>query len=79
MIGANEEVIPVSYVEGMAAIGLVKNFKVLDCGIPKRRRIVVETVDGRRYTTRCIDERGAKRVVMVLAEYKRLSSLIVEE
>ncbi len=74
-----DEVLPVPFIEGLAAVGLVKSFRVEECGIPKRKRIVVETVDGKRYTTRCIDERGARRVVLALAEYKNLSRLIVEE
>ena len=79
MAGEEYERLAVAYIEGLAAMGLVKSFNLVDCGVPGRKRIIVETIDGKRYSSKCIDERGARRAVMVLAEYKRLSSLIVEE
>ena len=72
------KLVPVVFVEGLAAVGKLKGFRVVDCDVPRRKKIVAESVDGEVYETRCIDERGVKRVVLAIAEYKRLSSLIVE-
>jgi hypothetical protein len=73
------KVVPIAFIEGLAAIGGIREFRVEDCGVPKRKRVVVLTSSGEILVSRCMDERGIKRAVMVLAEFKnRLSKLLVE-
>ncbi len=70
---------PVPFIEGLAAVGKVKRFWEEECGTPLRRRVLVETVDGEVYATPCTDHRAVKKIVLVLAEYKRISNIIVQE
>ncbi len=71
--------VPVAFIEGLAAVGKLRGFKVERCAAPQRRRIVAVTADGRTLRSRCIDERGLRRVVLVLNEYtRRLSRVLVE-
>lgn len=80
MHGSNEGVarfVHVAHLEGLAAVGKLKSFRIEDCGTGKRKKIIAETVDGETLVTRCIDYRGVKKVVYYLAEAKRLSNTIV--
>jgi hypothetical protein len=74
---AGERFVHVAHLEGLAAIGRLKRFRVEECGSSRRKRIVAETVDGETLVTRCIDYRGVKKVVYYLSEAKRLSGLVV--
>ncbi len=70
---------PVIFIEGMASAGLIEKYWIEECMGGRRVRIHVKTIDGRHLVTKCIDKRGSKRVIHVLAEYMKLSRLIVEE
>lgn len=70
---------PAPFLEGLAAVGKVKRYWEEDCGTPLRKRIYVETNEGKIYYTPCIDHRAAKKVVLALAEYMRLSTIIVQQ
>ncbi|WP_168371315.1 hypothetical protein [Pyrodictium occultum] len=69
--------IHVAYMEGMAALGLIKRFWAEDCDAPGMRRIIAEDVNGVQYETKCIDSRGAKKVILYLANGSRYSRDLV--
>ena len=71
--------VPVVFIEGLAAVGKIKKYWEEDCDTGLRRRVYVETFEGDILYTPCIDHRAIKKVILVLSEYKRISSLIVEE
>jgi hypothetical protein len=59
-------------VEGLAMNGLLKSFRLEDCGKPKGfQRIVAEAVDGRILRTGCLEPDAARREVMVMNLYLR--------
>ena len=70
--------IHVAYLEGLASVGLLKSFRVEDCKYPGFKRVVAEASDGTVYETKCIDERGARRVIMYLRYAMNLAPAIVE-
>ena len=69
---------PAPFLEGLAAVGKVKRYWEEDCGTPLRKKIYVETSGGEVYHTPCIDHRAAKKVILAIAEYIRLSTIIVQ-
>ncbi len=80
MCGSDESgarFVHVAHLEGLAAVGRLKSFRIEECGTTRRKRIIAETVDGETLVTRCIDYRGVKKVVYYLAESKRLSNTVV--
>ncbi len=70
--------IHVAHLEGLAAVGLVVKFWAEDCDAPGFKRVHALTRDGKHFVTKCIDERGYKKVVYYLAEAKRMAPLVVE-
>jgi len=65
-------------IEGMAIVGLVEDVALEDCREPEGwKRIVVVSLDGQVYETRCIEPQAAKRNFMVISSYaKRWSKQI---
>ncbi|NOZ88424.1 MAG: hypothetical protein GXO15_00680 [Crenarchaeota archaeon] len=72
------EFVHVAHLEGLAYVGLVERFWGEDCGVPGWKRVHAVTRDGRHLVTKCIDERGYRKVVAALAEARRLAPLVVE-
>ena len=73
------EFVHVAHLEGMAALGMIERYWTEPCDFPGAKRVHAITRDGRHLVTKCIDERGVKKVVSYLAEARRLSGLVVEE
>jgi len=69
--------LPSIYLEGLAATGHVVDARLEGCGVPGRARVVCRLVDGEVAESQCMDERGARRLLMVIREYIGLSRLIV--
>ncbi len=77
-MAAERKFIHVAHLEGLASVGKVERFWVEDCRYPGFRKIVAKTVDGEVVETKCIDERGAKKVILYLQYAKNMSGLVVE-
>jgi len=73
------KVIPVAHLEGMASLGLIEKYWIEDCDYGGAKRFHAITKDGEHVTTKCVDERGAKKVELFLLLAKQLSSELVEE
>ena len=67
----------VSHLEGLAAVGMIKRYWFEDCDYPGARRVHAITIEGEHLVTKCIDERGAKKVALYMAEAGRLAPLVV--
>gem|GEM_PF-3521932 len=78
MDSGENDTVWVVYIEGLATIGRVKQYWIDNCKSPRRKRVVVESADGRIYRTRCLDERGVKKIVQYLAIASKTSNLLVE-
>jgi hypothetical protein len=70
--------IHVAYLEGLASVGKIARFWVEDCRYPGFRKIVAETTDGEILETKCIDWRGAKKVILYIQYAKNMAKLMVE-
>jgi hypothetical protein len=68
----------VPHLEGLAAVGKLQSFRVEDCPVPGRKKIVAVSNDGNLYETKCLDERSVKHVVLFLNISKNLSRLQVQ-
>jgi hypothetical protein len=73
------KIIPVAHLEGMASLGLIEKYWVEDCDYSGAKRFHAITKDGEHVATKCVDERGAKKVELYLLLAKQLSSELVEE
>jgi hypothetical protein len=71
------EQVHVAHLEGLTAIGYVEKYWTEECNYPGAKRIHAITKEGKHLITKCIDERGLKKVILYLAEAKRLSPLLV--
>lgn len=79
MASRDARIVPVAHLEGMASLGLIREYWVEDCGYEQARRIHAVTKDGEHLVTKCIDMRGAKKVELYLALARQASSDLVEE
>lgn len=70
--------IHVAYLEGLASVGKIARFWTEDCRYPGFKRIVAETVNGEVLETKCIDWRGAKKVILYMQYAKNTAKLMVE-
>ncbi|RUM47063.1 MAG: hypothetical protein DSY37_03725 [Hyperthermus sp.] len=68
----------VSHLEGMAAVGLVEKYWLEDCDYPRAKRVYAVTVTGELLSTKCVDERAAKKIALYMAEATRLSKTLVQ-
>ncbi len=78
MASEEDNTVWVVYIEGLATIGKVKQYWISECRSSKRKRVIVETDDGRVYKTRCLDERGVKKIVQYLAIALKTADILVE-
>jgi hypothetical protein len=69
--------IPVAHLEGLVALGFAKRYWWEKCDVPGMIRFFVETHDGKIYMTKCVDSRGAKKVITYLGVASKLSKDIV--
>ncbi|WP_317896463.1 hypothetical protein [Pyrofollis japonicus] len=63
--------IPVAHLEGLVAVGLAKRYWWEKCDTPGMTRFFVETKDGKIYETKCVDDRGARKVITYLSFISR--------
>ncbi len=71
------ERIHVAHLEGLVALGKAKRYWWEKCDVPNMVKFYVETRDGKIYETKCIDERGAKKVITYLGLASKLSKDVV--
>ncbi len=71
--------IPVVHLEGMASLGLIEKYWVEDCDYSGAKRFHAITKHGEHVVTKCVDDRGAKKVELYLLLAKQLSNELVEE
>ena len=76
-MGDEPKSVHVAHLEGLAAVGMIEKYWFEDCDYPGARRVHAITVDGEHLVTKCIDERGAKKVALYLAETRRLAPIVV--
>ncbi len=63
--------------EGLVALGLAKRYWWEECDAPNMIKFFVETNDNEIYETKCIDARGAKKVITYLGISSKLSKDLV--
>ena len=69
--------IHIAHLEGLVALGLAKRYWWEKCDTPSMMRFFVETHDGKVYRTKCVDSRGARKVITYLGIVSKLSEDIV--
>lgn len=63
------------FIEGLALNGLVKSFQQKECD-DKKLEVVVETLRGEKISTGCLDEKIARKTIVVLSLYSKWGRII---
>ena len=70
--------IPLAHLEGLVALGMIKEIQVSNCDSSgRRRKIIARDVNGVFYETRCIDYRGLNKFMMFYNKYVKLSKDLI--
>jgi len=67
----------VYFIEGLAINGLIKSFQQRGCG-DKKLEVIVETLEGETLSTGCLDEKTAKKIIVVLSLYSKWGKTIAQ-
>ena len=73
------EVRPVTFIEGLVYLGLIKSVTLVECETPGYYRVVAESNDGKTYATKCMAEEAARRLAGVWTIYIKRGWRVTEE